>query len=275
MLLNEVRSPYQVGRYLCEMHQLFEAGEKTKTQSKMNLGSEVNLDDLFNPRPTHNMTSVKPSRNVELKKSSAAQTRQATGTVRMDARSNELLSRLANSDLEDDRPMRNRAPAERPEPRTPGQDLARTGNALSNTSTDLAKKGVPEPNWHQIENLPGYMVSAIRAIGRRVFSPLTNTDMEDIDILANVNGSGPNTDEELKVVGGYLRANGQRNFEGEMDFNQSVLQGYKADIQLWVAGDREYLTVKDHAGQYIYSWPLTDSKSLDLMGSSEQKRLTK
>lgn len=275
MLLQEVRNPYQLGRYLCEMNLLIEAGEKTKTQSKMNLGSEVNLDDLFNPKPTHNIAAAKQSRNVELKKANREQTQRAVGNVRMDDRSKSFLSQIANSDLEDDRPARTRAPDARPEPRTSGQDLARTGNALSNTSTDLAKKTPPEPNWHQVENLPGYMVSAIRAIGRRIFSPLTNTDMEDIDILANVNGSGPNTDEELKVVGGYLRANGQRNVEGEMDFNQSVLQGYKADIQLWTAGDREYLTVKDHAGHYIYSWPLSDSKSFDLMGSSGQKRLTK
>lgn len=275
MLLNEVRSPYQIGRYLCEMHQLFEAGEKSKTQTKMNLGNEVNLDDLFNPKPKHNIAAAKQNRNVELKKANREQTQRAVGNVRMDDRSASFLSQIANSDLEDDRPARTRTPDVRPEPKTPGQELARTGNALSNTSTELTKKGVPEPNWHQVENLPGYMVSAIRAIGRRIFSPLTNTDMEDIDILANVNGSGPNSDEEIKLVGGYLRANGQRNFEGEMDFNQSVLQGYKADIQLWVAGDREYLTVKDHAGQYIYSWPLTDSKSFDLMGSSGQKRLTK
>ncbi|PPD52564.1 MAG: hypothetical protein CTY12_06380 [Methylotenera sp.] len=277
MLLNEVRNPHQLGRYLCEMNLLIEAGEKTKTQSKMNFGGEVNLDDLFSPKPKHNIAAAKQSRNVELKHSSRDQTQRAVGNVRMDNRSQSFLSQIANSDLEDDRPARTRAPATdaRPEPKIPGQDLARTGNALANTSTDLAKKSIPEPNWHKVENLPGYMVSAIRSIGRRIFSPLTNTDMEDIDILANVNGSGPNTDEEIKVVGGYLRANGQRNVEGEMDFNQSVLQGYKADIQLWTAGDREYLTVKDHAGHYIYSWPLTDSKSFDLMGSSDQKRLTK
>lgn len=275
MLLNEVRNPFQIGRYLCEMHQLFEAGEKSKTQTKMNFGNEVNLDDLFSPKPKHNIAAAKQNRNVELKRATKDQTARAVGNVRMDDRSQSFLSQIANSDLEDDRPARTRTPDARPEPKTPGQELARTGNSLANTSTDLAKKGIPEPNWHQVENLPGYMVSAIRAIGRRIFSPLTNTDMEDIDILANVNGSGPNTDAEIKLVSGYLQTNGQRNFEGEMDFNQSVLQGYKADIQLWVAGDREYLAVKDHAGQYIYSWPLTDSKSFDVMGSSGQKRLTK
>jgi len=49
-----------------------------------------------------------------------------------------------------------------------------------------------------------------------------------------------------------------------MDFNETVLRGYKADIQIWTAGDTEFLTVKDHAGHYIYSWPTEDSKNFNL-----------
>lgn len=235
---------------------IFEADKPKPTKTK--LGDEVNLDDLFGTHHFHAPASSNKPKTVNLKQAGSQRTRQAVSGVQMDQQSNDLLGQLDQSGLEDDRPMRQRANIAmgEPEPKPPGTDVARRG-------TDVSTEGA-EPNWHKIEDLPGYMKSAVRAIGRKVFAPMTNTDIEDIDIIANLNGSGPNDDEELRQVGAYLRRNGQRQAEAEMDFNQTVLQGYKADIQIWTAADREFLTVKDHAGHYIYSWPAEDSKNFNL-----------
>jgi len=258
---------------------LCEVDKPKPTQTK--LGDEVNLDDLFGTHHFHAPASSNKPKSVNLKQAGSQRTRQAVSGVQMDQRSNDLLGQLDQSGLEDDRPMRQRANMAmgEPKPKPPGTDVAVRGQDIATRNTDVSTEGA-EPNWHKIEDLPGYMKSAVRAIGRKVFAPMTNTDIEDVDIIANLNGSGPNDDEELRQVGAYLRRNGQRQAEAEMDFNQTVLQGYKADIQIWTAADREFLTVKDHAGHYIYSWPIEDSKNFNLFKGmkkgigTERNRLT-
>ena len=232
---------------------LFEADKPRPTQTKV--GDEINLDDLFNTHHFHAPASSNKPKGVNIKQAGSQRTKQAVSGVKMDQRSADYMNQLDQSGLEDDRPM----------PNTPGTDRAARGRDLATTTrnTDVSTEGA-EPNWHKIEDLPGYMKSAVRAIGRKVFAPMTNTDIEDIDIVANVNDSGPNDPEELRQIGAYLRRNGQRQAEAEMDFNQTVLQGYQADIQIWTAADREFLTVKDHTGHYIYSWPAQDSKNFNL-----------
>lgn len=249
----------RIPQHLKNMSQLIvEAKRPTKTRT----AGEVDLDSIFgSPRkvnplaPSGEPQSPDVSRSPELKRAGRSATQRAAAGVRLDPRSQELLGNLEASGLQDDREVR---------PRRPGTELARQSRDLATRSTDISTEQ-GEPSWHKIEDLPGYMKSAIRAMGRQIFSPLTNTDIEDIDVIANLGGSGPNADEELRVVGSYLRRNGTRDVQAEMDFNQTVLRGYKADIQLWKAGGREYLTVKDHAGHYIYSWPEEDSKSFNLM----------
>lgn len=233
---------------------------KTTTQTKVDdlfkQKTNYELDNLFKDTK-HDLARSKHSRNVELKRANRNETRNATQNVTIDQQSSDLLSQLQNSDIRDTK-IRNDI-----EPKQPGTDIATRSTDLKTTNSNLSTQ-LNEPTWHKVENLPGYMSSAIRGIGRQMFSPITNTDIEDIDIIANVNSSGPNTDTELQTVGSYLKKYGTRNTEAELDFNQSVLSGYRADIQIWTADDREFLTVKDHAGQYIYSWPKSDSKNFNL-----------
>ena len=250
MLLLEIFKQRTVHN-LHSMHQLITEARKTKTQT------QNTADDLFRERPNYELDATRPTRDVELKRASRNQTKQETSNIRLDQHSANLLSQLDQSGLRDDR-----YPDDIP-PRRPGTEIATRNTDIATRSNDLSTE-MGEPNWHRIENLPGYMKSAIRAMGRQVFAPLTNTDIEDIDVIANVMGSGPNSDTELKLVGSYLRQNGTRDTEAELDFNRTVLQGYKADIQIWTAADKEYLTVKDHAGHYIYSWPKSDSKNFNL-----------
>ncbi|MGZ8924326.1 MAG: hypothetical protein ACXW2E_00450 [Nitrososphaeraceae archaeon] len=259
MLLTEITTSKTIGYQLLIMHKMLsEAHKPTK------LGTEIDFDSIFDTPTHHDITKVNQSRDVKLTRAGREKTRKAVGNVRMDQKSAGLLADLQNSELEDTVGMRN--------PRSDTSNALTMNRSLKNKSNELSSD-VKEPEWHKIEDLPGYMASAIRAMGRAIFSPLTNTDMEDIDVLANLNDSGPNTETELKLVGKYLLKNGTRNSESEIEFNKNVLRGYKADIQLWTAGNHEYLTVKDHAGQYIYSWPASDSKSFDLL-KGRQGRLT-
>jgi len=249
---------------LAQWNQLvFEADRSRPTKTNQR---DVNMDDLLNDRPFNAPSNRPGTRNVQKQQAGRERTRRDVSGVQMDQHSSDFLNQIDQSGLEDDRPARTRNTMGRPEPRPPGTEVAIRGQGLANRNTDVSTD-LTEPNWHKIEDLPGYMKSGIRAIGRAIFRPLTNTDIEDIDIIANVNGSGPNTDEEIRQVGSYLRRNGERQTEAELDFNQTVLQGYRADIQIWVVGDTEFMTVKDHAGHYIYSWPVSDSKNFNLFGN--------
>lgn len=268
MLLNEIFSKKKSVSVLEQMNQLIaEADRPDPKRTAFKDPKAVDLDSIFGPGKTSSPIVPSSNRapnadqpqkgNATKTRAGSAKTRQAASGVNVDDRSAELLAQLHASGMKDDREI---------EPKTPGTDVAIKGNDVANRSTELSLDGV-EPEWHNVKDLPGYMSSAIRAMGRQIFAPLTLTDIEDIDVLANVNGSGPNSDEEIRQVGAYLRRKATRNTEAELDFNQSVLRGYKADIQIWVDGSTEYLTVKDHAGHYIYSWPLSDSKSFDLFKS--------
>lgn len=127
-------------------------------------------------------------------------------------------------------------------------------------STSLLAAGMQNPDFHQVKNLPGYMMSGIRFIGRKVFSPFTNTKLEDISVIANLNNSGPNTEAELNAVANFLRTHATRNPKYELSFFEKI-PGYNAEALLYAYANYTFLVVKDHAGHYIYAWPSTDNKN--------------
>ncbi len=138
-----------------------------------------------------------------------------------------------------------------PEPRPPGTDLAVITRAIATAN------GV-QPNFRSVSDLPGYMKNAIRRIGRTVFSVYTTTPIEDIDVLANVGGQGPNTQRELNAVAGWARNNAtldqQASEAATADFGD-VIPGYAPQIQVYTAGDTTFMVTRDDHGDYIYSWP--------------------
>ena len=145
-------------------------------------------------------------------------------------------------------------------------------------STALSIVGGKEPDWHQVKNLPGYMSNSIRAIGRAVFAPFTSTKIEDIQIIANLNNSGPNSQSDLNTIAEFLHKNGTRNPTQEIEFSDKI-PGYKADVKLYTFANFTFLAVKDHAGNYIYAWPSTDNKkqlvdkSIDIKKSLTDKSM--
>src|SRR5271157_3921639 len=144
-----------------------------------------------------------------------------------------------------------------PKPTTPEMLPAVISKALVKSGMDVANI---EPEWHMVKHLPGYLSKPIRAMGRQVFSPFTKTPIEDIQVLADI-GGGPNTEAELNLITKYVSSHGKRNDAMELAFHK-VIPGYQADVVIYDCDGCTFFLVKDFAGQYIYSWPESDSKQV-------------
>ena len=219
-----------------------------------------------------------PAATPELKRATAAQTRARTAGVEMPPEAARKLTFLQTLGLDDeisDEEAARRAGVtmgdepETPatygvdqEPRTPGTELATIENMPAQVNREISADTSVEPDWHQVKHLPGYLKSAIRAMGRQVFGVYTETPIEDIQVIANVSNSGqPNSARELNAVGSWLVDNAQRDTEGEMNFQQSI-PDYQADFQIYTHEGYTFMVVQDFAGNYIYSWPTADNKDL-------------
>jgi len=213
----------------------------------------------------------------ELKRASARQTAQAMGDVEMhpdaigkladlvgtgmqDVISDEDAARIAGATATDDATALRTPGYTDAEPKTPSKDLALIEKMPALLNKKLAKEGMVEPDWHQVKHLPGYMMSAVRAIGRAVFAPFTDTPIENIQVIANL-GSGPNDAKELDAVLNWLHKHARRDTEAELWF-EDVIPDYDAKIIVYKASGYTFMAVKDFAGHYIYSWPTSDEKQL-------------
>lgn len=216
---------------------------------------------------------------ASLRKASAASTRERAGQVQM---SPEMGRQFASMDLNapdtiSDDQARSNAMADTPghldQPRLPNPNKVDATNMPALISKAVATTG-QDPEWHAVKNLPGYMRSGIRQIGRAVFAPFTSTPIEEINVLANVNGSGPNTQQELDTVLGYLQKNGSRQKDLDMQFQEKI-EGYGARIRTFTALGHTFITVVDQHGKYIYSWPTKDGDldQLDASGPAERPAL--
>lgn len=126
-------------------------------------------------------------------------------------------------------------------------------------SSAMKEAGIVAPEFHKVSNLPGYLVHAIRKMGRAVFAQYTNTPVDDIQLVANLGGQGPNTATEVNSVAKWVHETGNLVTSGEIDFEQSM-PGYKADIRVYDVNDIQVMLVKDEYGTYVYSYPADDSK---------------
>jgi len=158
----------------------------------------------------------------------------------------------------------------RPEPVTPGTDVATIQTMPAVINKEIAKHAPVEPEWHQVKHLPGYLASAIRAMGRQVFTVFTNTRIEDIQVIANLGGQGPNSEREMDAVAGWLKDNGVRDTDGEMNFQRSI-PDYGAEFQVYNAEKFTFMLVDDEYGNYVYSWPTEDNKTFS---NDKHKALT-
>ena len=233
-----------------------ETKTKTKTKSKVNLGPD--LDAPQHDQPLANRTpDQEPPRAAaapERKKASAADTARATAGIHNPA----MAQRLAS--------MRNIAPEvddddwgfADPEPETALDTEVRTANLPAVAGQKLQAAGVQSPDFHKVSNLPGNMSRAIRTLGKQLFRTLTRTPTDDVYVVANLGGQGPNSTQEVNAVANWVRKNGEDLGDGHIDFDTTI-PGYNANIKQYSAGGIRWLLVQDEFGNYIYSWPEGDS----------------
>lgn len=228
---------------------------------------KFDFDNIFQQQ-TFSSPTVNPNRQQDQQQGQQApDKRRASGPL--DAMTpNQALPQINTDDLEDDdiddataariagRQALDTDTVE-PEPPQPTYELA-------NIVRDIAAAGTVSPEFRTVAQLPGYMANAIRKIGRTVFKTYTTTPIEDIDVLANVQGQGPNSQREMNAVAGWARNNAtldqQTSEAATADFG-NVIPGYTPKIQVYDAGGTAFMVVRDDMGDYIYSWPSSTNVS--------------
>lgn len=124
--------------------------------------------------------------------------------------------------------------------------------------SNLVAAGMQHPEWHTINNLPGYLSKQIRGMGRQFFRMFTNTPLESIMTIANVNGRGPNTTAEINAVGAWLQRNGEDMGDIEVDMGPAIVD-YRPEVKEYRAAGIRFHVVRDPMGQYIYAYPEQDA----------------
>lgn len=138
-----------------------------------------------------------------------------------------------------------------PLPVTPDNLPAVISRAVMDTSTDNPGMVVFDPEWTMVRDLPGYMKNQIRALGRMIFEPFTDTPLEDIQVMA---APFVSSKRDLDMMAHWIRRYGVRDDEAEFKFD-GIMPQYSAQTQIWNAEGYTFMLVLDHAGGYIYSWP--------------------
>ena len=202
----------------------------------------------------------------DIKKASAADTAKAMKGVSATDDMRDMMSRInVPDDMVANEPEldTDRAPGdeEQPEPVNPNNVPAMISREIAAAMPDTV-----DPQFHQVKNLPGYMSRAIRAMGRETFKNYTDTPVEDISVLANLGGQGPNSEREINAVSSWLKQNGTKLDASELGFGD-MIPGYSAQTMLYSTAGMRFLVVKDFAGGYIYVWP--EGSSSNALGSDQ------
>ena len=215
--------------------------------------------DILNPddKPVATTEPEKPKSepdSLNLKKASQSDTLRATSGITPNDRMRDLLSRMRDIDVD---PTDAGYPID--EPTTELSTQVNIENLPAVADKALAAAGTVRPDFHKVANLPGNMNRAIRTMGKQLFRMFTNTPTEDIYMIGDVMGMGPNSRRETNAVAGYLRDKGTNLGIGDLDFEE-MIPGYRADVSQVKANGIRWLLVRDEFGDYIYAWPEKDSK---------------
>lgn len=234
--------------------------------------TEVNWDDPFNdmelaPEEPAKVTpwasQDKPTDKTatqDLKRAGRAATQAATAGIQMPAAAGELLSRLNVPEVPDDEEAV-------PEPITPANLPAVISKEIAATDPNAVN-----PEWHAVANLPGNTSRAIRTLGKALFGAFTKTPTQDIVMIGNLGGQGPNSERDIRSVANWVVEHGRPVDTAAIDFAQ-VMPGYVAETKQYTAGGARFMLVRDAFGTYIYAWP--ESDSLDTVEQLPPGRSTK
>ena len=241
-----------------------ERPKRTKTQTRPDINIGPNLNPDQGHLPAHHQHRPEPGANQEpprgepqdpRQRADRNRTHQATSGINQTPAMRDLLNRMR--DIEPD-PEDVDAP--RPD-ETEDLPVVRvnTENLPTVANNALTAAGMQNPHWHQVANLPGNMARGIRTLGKILFGTFTHTPTDDIYMVGNVMGQGPNTPQEVNSVAHWIRENGDNLGPGDIDFD-NVMPGYTAEIHQYSAAGIRWLLVRDQFGTYIYSWPEHESK---------------
>lgn len=221
------------------------------------------LGDIFGDQPDQPLANREPERDDprrepqdddRRRRASQSDTLRAAGNVHPTDRMRDMMSRMRDIEHNPD-------DEEYPTP-DDAEDLpdvrVNTQNLPSVAGANLRAAGVTDPDFHQVANLPGNMSRAIRTLGKALFRQFTRTPTEDIYMIGNLGGQGPNTPAEVNAVANWVRETGEDLSTGNIDFDTTI-PGYNADIRQYSAGGIRWLLVRDEFGSYIYSWPESES----------------
>lgn len=227
---------------------------------------EVDWDTIFDEptskgelepaKPSNVGASTRAKKAPDLKQASAAKTKSAMSGVSMPADAGRMLGQMNIPDdalaAEPDIDISDHTPVTADNlPALIKTEIARISNEVGDPTTI-------NPEWHQIKNLPGYLSKQIRVLGRAVFSPYTRTSIEDISVVANFGGQGPNSNREVEGVAAWLASNATEIDSTTMDFS-TTMPGYAARTILYEISGMRFLIVIDDYGKYVYGWPEQDS----------------
>lgn len=125
---------------------------------------------------------------------------------------------------------------------------------------NIIKKGVDEreatePNIVQVKDLPGDVKTPIRALGRTLFSKITDTPVEDIQVVAHIDGHGPNSLDEVEAVEWWVYHTGQQNHDQIAELEKKI-----GGIKLFHTEGISHLIIDNAAGKYVFSWPSVEDK---------------
>jgi hypothetical protein len=131
-----------------------------------------------------------------------------------------------------------------PRPTQPGTDLV-----VQNFQNALieAKESPFEPKWMKVRQLPAYLLSQIRRLGRDVFTELgTTVPLEEVQIISTL--THPATDVQKMA---YLIS----NYGQKMREQTNIFGNVSCDVQIWRFANYDWVVVEDFGGNYIYGWP--------------------
>lgn len=215
-----------------------------------NIFAEPSGGQLSTTDSSSSMQSSKPVEVPKFKVGSAADTARATANMTPTDSMRDMMSRInVPNDLGVDEPET--LPAV--QRITPDHVPAIISREIAMTDPHAVN-----PTWHAVANLPGNMSRAILTLGKALFRAFTRTPTEDIVMIGNVGGQGPNTTREVRSVANWVVKHGQPVDTASIDFDTSI-PGYRAEVKHYVVGGIRFKLVKDDFGEYIYSWPEADS----------------
>jgi hypothetical protein len=258
------------------MFKIIKEAKKTRQQELDDLADLFAEFDVDLPSTTTKPGTISPDQidqqepvDPRGQRASQADTMRATSGIRMDPRAQDLMRNMRNIEADPDDPG---YPSQNT--RTPGAERTANPNLLGSSSLTttthenlpkvvsqaLVDAGYVSPKWHQVANLPGNMATAIRTLGRRLFAAFTDTPTDQIWVVANLAGQGPNTPREVNSVASWIVKAGDRVDTADIDF-ETTIPGYKAEVMVYDAAGVRWMLVKDEFGTYIYSWPAHESKN--------------